>query len=376
MQDQNFEFDGSAVLRGLLTGSGIQVHLDNKDNTEIAVNRPFEIWTENQHGWQKHNAPIMDYAYLQRLAKAFAVYNKMDISQQKPICSGIFPDGQRGQVIIPTACEVGTVSITIRQPSIMRFTLEDYEQSGRLDSWADVSGFQTKNTVLPNHLKDKILKQREEITYLNRYLGIPKDVSLQLYELQLLKAKADRDIKKFIKLSVSHRTNMCLIGATGSGKTTFTKAVCDLVPKNTRILTIEDTPELDLPHHRNKVHMFYKDVSSKALLHASMRMKPDRIFLTELRGDEAFDYLNALNTGHAGSITTVHANNSQRAYYRIANLIKQSSVGVTMDFDHIMQDCRTTIDVMLYLHRTHIDEIFYDPIEKYRLMQLKHMGER
>lgn len=369
---KNMDFDDSSVLRGLLYGSGIQEHLDNKKNTEIAVNRPFEIWTEDDGGWQKHPAPTMDYGSLQRLAKAFAVYNKLDINQQMPICSGVLPDGQRGQVIIPTACEVGTVSITIRQPSSMRFTLDNYEQSGRLDDWVDVSGFQAKNTILPKHLKNKILKEREEIDYLNRYLGIPDDVQLKLYELQMLKAKAERQTKKFIELAVQHRTNVCLIGATGSGKTTFTKAVCDAVPKSTRILTIEDTPELDLPHHPNKVHMFYKDVSPKALIHATMRMKPDRIFLTELRGDEAYDYLNALNTGHAGSVTTVHANSSEGAYYRIANLIKQSSVGVTMDFDQIMRDCRTTIDVMMYLHRTRIGEVFYDPIQKHRLMQMKN----
>lgn len=362
-------YDRASVLRGLL--KPIQGFLDNKNNTEIAINRPFELWTEDMQGWHKHAVPELSFAYLKSIAVTFGVFNHFEINGNQPICSGVLPDGQRGQVIIPSACENGTVSITIRQPSNVRFGLDDYEQSGRLANWTDVSKLQTQNTVLPEHLKDRFLQEREEIAYLVRYLGIPSDVRLHLFELQLLKAKADRNTMAFIKLAVQHRTNICLIGATGSGKTTFTKAVCDAVPKETRIITIEDTPELDLPHHANKVHMFYKDVTPKVLLHASMRMKPDRIFLTELRGDEAYDYLNALNTGHAGSVTTVHANSSHGAYYRIANLIKQSATGVSIDFDQILRDVYTTIDVMLFLQRTYIDEIAYDPVEKYRLMQLK-----
>lgn len=281
----------------------------------------------------------------------------------------MLPDGQRGQVIIPSACENGTVSITIRQPNLTRFSFDDYQNSGRLDSWVDVSTFQTQNMSLPNHLKDKILKEQAEIAYLNDYLGIPSDVRLQLFELQMLKAKADRNADKFIRLAVEHKQNICLIGATGSGKTTFTKAVCDLVPFDNRIITIEDTHELDLPKHLNRVHLFYKDVTPKLLLASCMRMKPDRIFLTELRGDEAYDYLSALNTGHAGSITTVHANDCNSAYYRIATLIQQSEIGSKTSFDQIMRNVYTTIDVMIYLSKTYTKEIAYDPIRKARLQQ-------
>lgn len=364
-------YDNSSVLRGLL--SPLQHHLNDKQNTEIAVNRPFEIWTESSKGWQKHQAPELDYGYLKRLANAFAVYNKLEINQQNPICSGVFPDGQRGQVVIPSACESGTVSITIRQPNATRFDFTDYQNSGRLDGWVDVSSFQTDNIIFSNFEKERLEAQSQKIKYLNRYLGIPNDVQLQLFELQMLKAKADRDIDKFIRLAVEHKQNICLIGATGSGKTTFTKSVCDLVPFDTRIVTIEDTHELDLPKHPNKVHLFYKDVTSKMLLSSCMRMKPDRIFLTELRGDEAYDYLNALNTGHGGSITTVHANDCNSAYYRIATLIKQSEIGSKIEFDQIMRDVYTTIDVMIYLNRTYVTQVAYDPIRKARLQHGKSL---
>lgn len=375
MHDYNFnndyEFSRASLLNSMLQSSGIQKHLDNKDNTEIAVNRPYEIWTESSAGWQMHEAPNLDYHTLTHLATAFATFNSLEVNNNNPICSGVLPDGQRGQFVIPSACEADTVSITIRQPSEIRFAFDDYINSGRLEKWIDVSVHQTANTQFPSHEAERLKEEAEEIQRLNEYLEIPKDVNLQLFELQMLKAKAERDVETFVRLAVKHEQNMCLIGATGSGKTTFTKAVCDIVPLDTRIVTIEDTHELDLPKHPNKVHLFYKDVSPKDLLKSCLRMKPDRIFLTELRGDEAYDYLNALNTGHGGSVTTVHANDCNSAYYRIGTLIKQSEIGSKIDFEQIMRDVYTTIDVMIYLDRTFVTQIAYDPIRKARLLKGK-----
>lgn len=365
-QDLKDPYDRSSVLRGLL--KPIQPFLDDKTNTEIAINRPFELWTENDTGWHKHNVPELSYGYLTGLATSFAVFNKLEINQQNPICSGILPDEQRGQIIIPSACELGTVSITIRQPSQARFTMGDYLNTGRLDRWIDKSTFVSDGVVLPTHLKDRVEQEREEIDRLNKELAIPNDVFLPLFELQMLKAKACRDMGRFIELGIKHYQNFCLVGATGSGKTTFTKALCDLVPFDTRIITIEDTAELDLPNHKNRVHLFYKDISPKLLIKSTLRMKPDRIFLTELRGDEAYDYLNVLNTGHGGSVTTVHANDCQSAYYRIGTLVKQSEIGSKLDFEQIMRDVYTTIDVMMFLDKTYVTEVAFDPIRKARLL--------
>ena len=366
-------FDRSSTLKGMLSSFGIQEHLDNKDNTEVIINRPFELWTESNQGWQRFDMPRLSYKNLMGFATAFAAYNKLEINKENPICSGVLPEGQRGQVAVPSAVERDTVSIVIRQPSMNRFSFDDYVNSGRLDDWQDVSTFQTANTVLPESQLAQALEEAKEIQYLNEYLRIPDDVQLQLFELRMLKAKADRNVGEFIRLAVENKQNLCLIGATGSGKTTFTKAICDLVPHDTRIVTIEDTHELDLPHHGNRVHMFYKDVTPKTLLKACMRMKPDRIFLTELRGDEAYDYLNALNTGHGGSVTTVHANDCNSAYYRIGTLIKQSEIGSKIEFDQIMRDVYTTIDVMIFLKYTNITEMAFDPVRKARLLQGKSL---
>lgn len=359
----------SDVLSGLLAASGIQKFLDEDNYTEVVVNRPNEIWTEGSEGWVKHDAPSLDFSMCQKIANTFSVFNKMELRKENPICSGVMPEGQRGQVVIPSACENGTVSIVIRIPSNTRFSIDGYISSGRLSEWQDVSYFQPPSNKAPDNLKDEILANQAEIEQLNADLDIPNDVRLQIFELRMLKAKANRDMETFIKLAVENKQNICLVGATGSGKTTFTKAVCDLIPLETRIITIEDTHELDLPLHPNRVHLFYKEVSPKELLKSCMRMKPDRIFLTELRGDEAFDYLMALNTGHAGSVTTVHANDCKSAYYRVGSLIKQSEIGQKLDFEYIMNEVHTTLDVMMFLNHTYVKEISYDPVRKYRLLK-------
>ena len=365
-------YDNSSVFRGLLKTLGIQPFLDDKTLTEIAINRPYEIWTEGKDGWKKYVMPDLTIGSLRQLANVFATYNKLEINAKNPICSGVMPDGQRGQFLLPTACERDTVAITIRSPSITRFKLSDYVESGRLSNWVDKSTFSPLiKTDLPTEIYEKLEAERERIEELSKKLGIPEDVNLQLFELEMLEAKSQRDIERFIYLAVIHKQNFVLVGGTGSGKTTFTKSICDIVPLDTRIITIEDTAELDLPYHENKVHLFYKEVSPKDLLKSCLRMKPDRIFLTELRGDEAIDYLSALNTGHAGSITTVHANDCASAYYRVGTLIKQSEVGKNLEFKDIMSDVFTTLDVVMYMENTKLKEIAFDPVRKYKLLKGK-----
>ena len=100
-----------------------------------------------------------------------------------------------------------------------------------------------------------------------------------------------------------------------------------------------------------------------------MRLKPDRIFLTELRGDEAWDYLSALNTGHAGGLTSVHANNAESVFYRVAQLAKESATGRTMDYDFILNTVRSTIDIVCFFNRTYMTELYYNPIAKLNALQ-------
>ena len=365
-------YQRNEVLDELIKIKGFENFITDSEITEIVVNRPYEIWTEGSSGWIKHIAPDLTLESLEQFASVFANFNNQTINKENPICSGSLPNGQRGQIVQEPACQKDTMSIVIRRPSETRFTLDDYINSGRLNDWIDVSNFIPENTIVTNAVFEKIKKEQEEIEYLNKKLGIPKGINLELFELQMLQAKADRDIDKFIRIGVANKQNFCLIGGTGSGKTTFTKSIVDLVPHETRIITIEDAPELDLPYHDNKVHLFFSDkVSAKSLLKSCMRMKPDRIFLTELRGEESFDYMMALNTGHAGSVTTTHANSCKLAYHRVANLIKQTEIGQKLDYDFILKDVYTTLDVVISLSKTYIKEVAFDPIRKYEIFQTK-----
>src|SRR3546814_4127357 len=123
--------------------------------------------------------------------------------------------------------------------------------------------------------------------------------------------------------------NILISGATGSGKTTLSKALIQLIPSEERLLTIEDTRELLVPH-RNAVHLLYsKDgqgqakVGAKHMLEASLRMRPDRILLQELRAGTAFFYLRNVNSGHPGSITTVHAHSATLALELLSLLVQE-----------------------------------------------------
>lgn len=90
--------------------------------------------------------------------------------------------------------------------------------------------------------------------------------------------------------------------------------------------------------------------------------------MTELRGDEAWDYLSALNTGHAGGLTSVHANDAQSVFYRIAQLAKESETGRTMDYEFILNTVRSTIDIVCFFDRTRMTELYFDPVAKFRAL--------
>jgi type IV secretion system protein VirB11 len=336
-------YDKSVTLREKLRQSGLQAYLNQPGVTEVRVNQPGTIITESPAGWVAHEAPQCSLSILRELANAAAIFHggtALDI--RNPIKSVRLPDGQRGQVVIPPGCEPETVALTFRTGGEGRFSIDDYVESGRLGDFKDVSVFQ----------------------------HIPDDIQLQDYELAILDAKKTRDMKRFFQLCVGHKLTICIGGGTGSGKTMFMKALCDLMPTDICIITIEDTHELSLPLHWNKVHLFYGDfVSPKEALKSCMRMKPDRVFLTELRGDEAFDYIAALNTGHPGSLTTAHFNSPLEGYQRIATLVKQSEIGQTLDWNYLVRQVTTSIDVMVQFSRTRMTQLYYDPVRRAKLMR-------
>lgn len=332
------------TVRSLLDKVGLATLLALEGVTEIAVNKPLEAWTKTKDGWRFHDLPELSFERCQRLAKAVAFLNKKaEFGPSLPMIPSLMPGGERTQINIEPAVTPETVAFTIRIPSQQRFGLSDYERFGTFKNFRATAG----------------------------YTEAPAEVPLEPHERELLRALHERDVPQFLRLAVLHRLNLVFVGGTGSGKTTLMKCVADLVDPGTRVGTVEDTHELPLPLHKNAVHMFYSDRwPAKECVRASLRMMFDRVYLAELRGDETWDYLTLLNTGHQGGMTSVHANGSVAAYPRIATLIKASEVGQKMDYDYLLREAQQTIDVTLFMNECkELAEIFYDPVRKLKLQR-------
>jgi len=363
-------YDPSVTVRNYLKSMGVARLMAQNGTTEVAINRPGEIWTETREGWQQHIAPMLTLDVCQKLANALSVFNKVTppLSANSPIKPVRLPDGERGQVMLAPACEPSTVSMTIRIPSSTRLTLDDYERFDTFKGFRDVS---------PSHLASIASSSDSRSLDVNRsfhdtsYRGaVPPDVYLDAFEYDMLEAKAKGDVARLFQLAVKNKLNIVTVGGTGSGKTTLMKMLADLVPADTRMGTIEDTHELSLPKHPNRVHMFFSEtLSAKEIVKSTLRMKLDRVFLAELRGDETWDYLSLLNTGCQGGMTSVHANDPPSTFSRIATLIKSSPVGQTLDWHYILREVKTTIDLIIFMDKKRLTQLHYDPVEKYRLIR-------
>ncbi len=335
-------FDKAAVARNFLKQMGIAELLEG-GITEVAINRPGELWTRGPNGWQRHDAPKCTYSACYKLANALVVLKGAGakLSAHSPYHPVKLPDSQRGHVLMAPACEPETISFTVRVPSSNRFSVDDYTKNGWFDGFRDRSP----------------------------YLDVPEGVDLEPFEIAIMAAKKRRDVGTIIKLAVANRLNIVIGGGTDSGKTTLNKAIADEVPTDERIGTIEDVAELSLPHHPNHVHQFFGEhMSAKEAVKNALRMNFDRVFLAELRGDETWDYLTLLNTGKPGGMTTVHCNSARETIPRIATLIKQSQVGQSLDWTFVLDQVAMTVDLVLYMKNKRLTEVLYDPVRKWKLM--------
>jgi type IV secretion system protein VirB11 len=194
-------------------------------------------------------------------------------------------------------------------------------------------------------------------------------------EAELLSLLRNRSFESFLKLAVKTRKNIIVSGPTGSGKTTFTKGLILEIPQEERLITIEDAKELVLQQHPNHVRLYYsKDnqgqaqVTPKQLLENCLRMRPDRILLAELRSDEAYYYLRNINSGHPGSITSVHASSAKLAFEQLMLLVKESPGGRDLSREDIKSLLYLLVDVVVQFGIDHqqryVKEIWYDPAAK------------
>lgn len=324
----------NSVDRGIAVRAALrplEPYLKDPTISELAIVRPYSVFVRQHGAWHEHECMPLTLSSLEGLSLSLSVYNGL---APAPIMSVILPDGERGQVVQAPGCLDNTMAINIRKHTQLVKTLDELEAEGAFNEVCDSLDLLDESGLTPtDHL--------------------------------LLQLKNEGQIARFLHEAVQARRNIIVAGKTGSGKTTFARSLIERVPLEERIITIEDVHELILPNHRNLVHMLYGGsngrVTATDCVAACMRLSPDRIFLAELRGGEAWEYLVALNTGHPGSISTTHANSSLDTYDRLASLIKQSPTGGQLDLATIQAFLRNTVDIVLFFDRFKLREIFYQP---------------
>ncbi len=300
---------------------GILEYMSSPDVTEICINRPGEIYLETRQGWQRIEVPGLNFERARQFCTA--VVNESNTGQRitdtDPVVSLTFPTGQRAQFVIPPACDAGKVSITIRLPSKHTKSLQQYQEDGFFD---------------------QILEQGH---------------TLGEHDRELLELKYSRNYAEFFKKAVLYKKNIVVSGATGSGKTTFMKSLVNHIPGDERLVTIEDARELFITQP-NAVHLLYSkggqstsNVTAKSCMEACLRMKPDRIILAELRGDESFYFIRNCASGHPGSITSCHAGSTTQTWDQLALMVKASAEGAGLEFAIIKRLLMMTIDILVHI---------------------------
>jgi type IV secretion system protein VirB11 len=316
---------------------GILEYMSSPEVTEICINRPGELYLETRKGWERIEVPSLTFDRARQFCTA--VVNESNTGQRitdiDPVVSLTFPTGQRAQFVIPPACDAGKSSITIRLPAKHNFTLQSYEDSGFF------------NQILEG------------------------DPQISDHDKELLELRAARKYSEFFKRCVLYKKNVVVAGATGSGKTTFMKSLVGHIPHEERLVTIEDARELFI-EQPNVVHLLYSkggqsasNVTAKTCMEACLRMKPDRIILAELRGDESFYFIRNCASGHPGSITSCHAGSIAQTWDQLALMVKASNEGSGLEFSIIKRLLMLTIDVVVHIKshsgKRYITGIDFDP---------------
>lgn len=311
--------DNRIYLRRYL--APLQPFLSRDDVTDLYVNRPGELWVETLGGAiEFHEVQALDTATLDRLARQIAAQAHQGISREHPLLSASLPDGARIQIVAPPATR-GPLALAIRKHLASELAIDDYVAAGSFD------------TILADPASSRTAADET-----------------------LARLRAKGDFGSLLKTAVQQRRNILISGGTATGKTTFLNALIREIDPDERLILIEDTPELEM-RHKNAVGLVaarsplgeaFADMDQ--LLNASLRMRPDRIILGELRGPEAFTFLRAVNTGHPGSMTTIHADSPERAVEQIALLVLQT--GTRLDRESVLHYVRSTVDVFVQLART------------------------
>lgn len=293
--------------------------LDDPKTEEVAINKPFEAFVR-QHGMFVRHETTLSLADLHDIAVLAGALRSQDVGPRSPLCATELPSGERLQICLPPAVPVGTISLTIRRPGTSVSALSNVTSRYQTSRW---NRWETR----------KLVQEKRDLEVLQHFEG--------------------GDIETFLRSCVANRLTMLLCGATGSGKTTMSKTLISAIPSHERLITIEDTLELVIPHE-NHVRLLYSksgiglgNVTAEGLLQASLRMRPDRILLGEMRDDAAWTYLNEVVSGHPGSISTIHGANPTQGFKKLFSLVKGSPQGAAFEDRTLLDMLSAAIDVIV-----------------------------
>ena len=297
---------GSAYLDAYLSPFAHWLARDSV--TEILVNRPGEVWIEDcaQPGMQRIEAPEIDDTLVQRLAEQVARVSHQGINREHPLLGATLPDGARVQFCGPPATRKHW-AMAIRRHRRLDLPLDAYD-AGPLEA--------PREAQLPDPAAEPIA---------------------------------------YLRAAIAARKTILVSGGTSTGKTTFLNAMLGEIPSGERVVLVEDTPELRLPGANGvglvavKGELGEAKVTANELLQAALRLRPDRIVLGELRGAESVSFLRAINTGHPGSFSTIHANSLRGALEQLALMVMQTGIGLTRA--DTIEYAASVIDVIVQLER-------------------------
>lgn len=299
----------------------VQTWLDEDDVSEVCINEPGLVWVERMGalGMEKHRVESVTTELIANLARQVAGKSKQAVNAESPLLSAALPSGERIQVVLPPAAPSGG-AVSIRKQTVKDLSLNDYVQTGAFER--------------------AIVSSASDSTDVNKRLRGFLDTG---------------DFPSFISEAIKARKNLIVSGGTSTGKTTFLNAISKEIDDHERLVTIEDTPEVTLAQPNSLSLIASKGGQGQArvtvqdLLEASLRLRPDRVLLGELRGKEAYTYLRAVNTGHPGSISTLHADSPRGAFEQLALMVLQAGMGLGRE--EIMAYVKSVVEVVVQLKR-------------------------
>jgi len=305
---------GDSTLRRLLVP--FDRFLADPATREVVVNRPGEIGVENADGWTWIDEPELDFDRLEEISILAGFQTAREVDGEHPLCRSTLPGGQRIQICRPPATAPGIVSLAIRRPAQTARNVDD----------DDFEGLFAAANAGPSR------RSRADGELIELYMA--------------------RNWRPFFKLARLARKSFGFTGVTGSGKTDMLKRLLNLTPDSVRVVSLESDAEFGNIGTRNRVSLFYGDdhakIAPEEALRASLRLRPDEIWMQEVTGPEAFSYVRALAAGHPGGGTSWHAEENCE-FDALELMVKQHPAG--REIPDIRKFLRTYLDIVVWCAR-------------------------